>query len=167
MDESGKPLARVILIILRDGQIIGTEETGADGVIIVPNVSEGYYAFVEVFNPAGYDCDRSPVGVYVNAEDLQGEQTITVTEVNHHKRSLTITKRDAETGAPVSNTSFHVRGINVAYENDVVTGANGAVTLTDMISGCYEIEETSVPSSFILDTNNRRPSGSTLKRTRT
>ena len=154
MDESGKPLAGAIFIVLRDGQIIETKETDADGTITVSNISEGYYEFREVFAPAGYDCDRSPVGVYVNAEDLQGEQTITVTKTNYHKRSLTIEKKDAGTGAPVAGTIFHVRGVNVAYENDVTTGANGTVTLTKLPSGCYEIEETNVPAPYILDANN-------------
>ena len=55
MDESSQPLAGAIFLILRDGQIIGTEETSADGTITVSNVSEGYYEFVEVSAPAGYD----------------------------------------------------------------------------------------------------------------
>ncbi len=156
VDESGNPLAGAVFIVLRDGQIVATEETKADGTITVPNVSEAYYEFREVSAPAGFDCDRTPVGVHVNAEDLQGEQTITVTKTNYHKRSLTIEKVDAETGDPIPNTTFHVRGINVAYENDVTTGADGKVTLPDMISGCYEVEEINVPSPWILDTNNRK-----------
>ena len=51
------------------------------------------------------------------------------TKTNYHKRSLTIEKMDAGTGAPVPNTTFHVRGVNVAYENDVTTGAGGKATL--------------------------------------
>ena len=156
VDESGQPLPGAIFLILRDGQVIGTEETKADGTITVSNVSEGYYEFREVSAPAGFDRDSTPVGVHVNAEDLQGEQTIVVEKMNHHKRSLTITKRDTETGAPVPGTSFHVRGINNDYENDVVTDADGKVTLSDMPSGCYEIEETDVPAPYILDTNNRK-----------
>ena len=156
VDESGSPLAGAIFVILRDGQVIGTEETKADGTITVSNVSEGYYEFREVHAPAGFDCDRSPVGVHVNAEDLQGEQTIVVTKANHHKRSLTITKRNTETGDPVPGTSFHIRGVNLGYENDVVTGADGKVTLSDMPSGCYEVEEIDVPAPYILDTNNRK-----------
>ncbi len=156
VDESGSPLAGAVFLILRDGQIIGTEETKADGTITVSNVTEGYYEFREVSAPAGFDCDRSPVGVHVNAEDLQGEQTITVTKVNHHKRSLTIQKRDAESGDPIANTSFHIRGINIGYENDVVTGADGRAVLTEMPSGCYEITETDVPSPWLLDSNNRK-----------
>ena len=156
VDEAGKPLAGAIFVILRDGKVIETKETDTAGTITVSNVSEGYYEFREVSAPAGYDCDKTPVGVHVNAEDLQGEQTITVEKVNHHKRSLTIQKRDAESGNPVANTSFHIRGVNLAYENDVVTGADGKVVLSEMASGCYEISETAVPSPYLLDTNNRK-----------
>ena len=156
VDESGSPLAGAVFLVLRDGQIISTEETQGDGTITVSNVTEGHYEFVEVAAPEGFDCDRSPVGVHVNAEDLQGEQTIVVTKMNHHKRSLTITKRDAESGDPIPNTSFHIRGINIGYENDVVTGADGKVVLESMPSGCFEIEETAVPSPWILDANNRK-----------
>ena len=156
VDESNAPLPGAVFVILRDGQVIGTEETQPDGTITVSNVSEGYYEFREVSAPSGFDCDRSPVGVHVEAKDLQGEQTIVVTKMNHHKRSLTITKRNTETGDPVPGTSFHIRGVNLGYENDVVTGADGKVTISDMPSGCYEIEETDVPAPYILDTNNRK-----------
>ena len=156
VDESNAPLPGAIFVILRDGQVIGTEETQADGAITVSNVTEGYYQFREVSAPAGFDCDRSPVGVHVEAEDLQGEQTIVVTKMNHHKRSLTIQKRDAETGDPIPGTSFHIRGVNLGYENDVVTGADGKAVLESMPSGCYEITETDVPKPYILDSNNRK-----------
>ena len=156
VDESGQPLAGAIFVVLRDGQVIATEETHADGTITVSHVTEGYYEFREVSVPAPFDVDRSPVGVHVNAEDLQGEQTIVVTKTNHHKRSLTIEKVDAETGNPIPNTSFHVRGVNIGYENDVTTGADGKVVLPDMPSGCFEVEETNVPAPWLLDTNNRK-----------
>ena len=156
VDESGQPLAGAIFLVLRDGQVIATEETQADGTITVSHITEGYYEFREVSAPAGFDCDRSPVGVHVNAEDLQGEQTIVVEKMNHHKRALTISKRDLETGASVPNTSFHIHGVNLGYENDVVTGADGTVTLSDMPSGCYEITETDVPAPYLLDANNRK-----------
>ena len=156
VDESNQPLAGAIFVILRDGQVIGTEETKEDGTITVSNVTEGYYQFREVSAPSGFDCDRSPVGVHVEAEDLQGEQTIVVTKMNHHKRTLTIQKRDAETGDPIPGTSFHVRGVNLGYENDVVTGADGKAVLESMLSGCYEVEEVDVPKPYILDSNNRK-----------
>ncbi len=156
VDESNNPLPGAIFVVLRDGQVIATEKTQDDGTITISDVVEGYYEFREVDPPEGFDKDSSPVGVYVTHEDIQGEKTITVTKMNHHKRDLIIQKRDAETGAPVPDTSFHVRGINNGYENDVVTLSDGKVTISDMPSGCYEIEETKVPSPYILDTNNRK-----------
>ena len=156
VDEGGQPLAGAIFVVLRDGQVISTEETGPDGTITVSHVTEGYWEFREVHAPEGFDCDRSPVGVHINAEDLQGEQTIVVTKTNHHKRSLTVEKVDAETGDPIPNTSFHVRGVNIGYENDVTTGPDGKAVLSDMPSGCFEVEETNVPAPWILDTNNRK-----------
>ena len=87
VDESGQPLAGAVFVVLRDGQVIQTTETEADGTITVSNVTEGYYEFREVEAPAGFDKDSSPVGVHVTAADLQNEQTIVVTKVNHHKRN--------------------------------------------------------------------------------
>ncbi len=156
VDESGQPLPGCIFVVLRDGQVICTEKTDADGTITISNVTEGYYEFREVDAPLGYDCDSSPVGVHVTAEDLQGEQTITVTKENHRLRTLTIQKRDAESGEPIPSTSFHIEGVNLGYENDVVTGADGKAVLESMPSGCYEITETDVPKPYILDTNNRK-----------
>ena len=54
VDEAGKPLAGAVFVILRDGKVIGTEETKTDGTITVSNVSEGYYEFREVSAPAGF-----------------------------------------------------------------------------------------------------------------
>ena len=156
VDESGQPLAGAVFVVLRDGQVIQTTETEADGTITISNVIEGYYEFREVSAPAGFDKDSFPVGVHVTAEHLQNEQTIVVTKVNHHKRSLTIQKRDAESGDPIPGTSFHIEGVNLGYENDVVTGADGKAVLESMPSGCYEITETDVPKPYILDTNNRK-----------
>jgi len=156
VDESGQPLAGAVFVVLRDGQVIQTTETEADGTITISNVIEGYYEFREVSAPEGFDKDSSPVGVHVTAEHLQNEQTIVVTKVNHHKRSLTIQKRDAESGDPIPGTSFHIEGVNLGYENDVVTGADGKFVLESMPSGCYEITETDVPKPYILDTNNRK-----------
>lgn len=76
VDEGGNPLEGAIFTIWKDGQIIDTSKTAATGTITVSNVSEGYYEFREVSAPAGYDKDSTPVGVYVNNEDFQGEQTI-------------------------------------------------------------------------------------------
>ena len=52
-DDSDNPLPGAVFNIIKDGQIIGTEATKADGSI---TVNEGMYAFVEVSAPAPYSC---------------------------------------------------------------------------------------------------------------
>ena len=59
VDESGQPLAGAVFVVLRDGQVIQTTETEADGTITISNVIEGYYEFREVSAPEGFDKDSS------------------------------------------------------------------------------------------------------------
>ena len=77
-DNSGDPLPGAVFNIVRDGQIIGTEATQADGSITVPNVTEGMYAFVEVSAPAPFACLTDPVIVHVDQATVEGGGTITV-----------------------------------------------------------------------------------------
>lgn len=155
VDENDKPLAGAIFQIWKDGQIIGTDVTDADGIITVSNVSEGLYEFIEVGSPNGYDLS-APVKVYVNPEQIQGNETIKVTAKDYKLPSLTIMKRDLKTKDPVPNTTFHVEGVNISYQNDVTTGPDGKVTLTDLAPGVYKVTETAVPSPWILDSNNSK-----------
>ena len=64
------------------------------------------------------------VGVHVEAEDLQGEQTIVVTKMNHHKRALTIQKRDAETGDLIS---AHTKGCLTLLTSELRMNPSGGV----------------------------------------
>lgn len=156
VDESDSPLEGAIFNIFKDGQLIGTEATDAEGTITVPNVTEGFYAFYEAYAPDGYSIMSHPVCVYVDAEDIQGEQTIEVTAKNQRSPELTISKINAETRDPVPGTVFGIKGVNVSYQHEVTTEANGKATLTGLEPGVYEVTELSVPSPYILDSNNRK-----------
>ena len=79
VDQSDNPLEGAIFNIYKDGQLIGTEATDAQGTITVPNVTEGFYYFVETDAPDGYAKMSQPVGTYVDQADIQGEETIVVT----------------------------------------------------------------------------------------
>ena len=156
VDQSDNPLEGAIFNIYKDGQLIGTEATDAQGTITVPNVTEGFYYFVETDAPDGYAKMSQPVGTYVDQADIQGEETIVVTAKNYKSPELTIKKIDAATREPVPNTTFEIRGINVSYQNTITTGADGSYTLTGLPAGTYEVTELSVPAPYILDTNNRQ-----------
>lgn len=156
VDENDAPLAGAIFSIYKDGELIGTQATDAEGTITVPNVTEGFYYFIEVEAPEGYAPNSQPVGAHVTAADIQGEDTIVVTAKNYRSPELTISKINAETKDPVPGTVFGIKGVNVSYQNEVTTEADGKATLTGLKPGVYEVTELSVPSPYILDSNNRK-----------
>ena len=149
-DDSGNPLPGAVFNIVRDGQIISTEATQADGSITVPNVTEGMYAFVEVSAPAPFACLTDPVIVHVDQATVEGGGTITVEAADKKLPSLSILKRDEQTKEVIPGTVFEVRGIHSGYHTDVTTGEDGRVTLSHIPVDSYEVTEKSVPDPYVV-----------------
>ncbi|NBI67351.1 hypothetical protein D1646_11115 [Pseudoflavonifractor sp. 60] len=150
LDDSGNPLPGAVFNIVRDGQIIGTEETKADGSITVTDVTEGMYAFVEVSVPAPWATLTEPVIAHVDQATVNGGGTVTVTASDKRLPSLTILKRDAQTGDVIPNTHFEIRGIHYGYHNDVTTGPDGRAVLSNIPVDSYEVTEKSVPDPYVV-----------------
>ncbi len=150
LDDSGNPLPGAVFNIIRDGQIIGTEATKADGSITVTDVTEGMYAFVEVSAPSPYAKLTEPVFAHVDQATINGGGTVTVTASDKKLPNLTILKRDAKTGDVIPNTNFEVRGIHYGFHYDVTTGPDGTATLTAIPSDSYEVTEISVPDPYVV-----------------
>ena len=149
-DDSGDPLPGAVFNIVRDGQIIGTEATQADGSITVPNVTEGMYAFVEVSAPAPFACLTDPVIVHVDQATVDGGGTITVEAADKKLPSLSILKRDEQTKEVIPGTVFEVKGIHSGYHTDVTTGEDGRATLSHIPVDSYELTEKSVPDPYVV-----------------
>ena len=150
LDESNGPLPGAVFNIVKDGQIIATEETGRDGIITVPNVTEGMYAFVEVSVPEPYAVLTEPVIAHVDQATVNGGGTVRVTAVDKQLPDLTIFKRDEQTGDGIPGTHFEIKGIQHGYHQDVVTGPNGKATLTGIPVDSYTVTEISVPDPYVV-----------------
>ncbi len=150
LDDSGNPLPGAVFNIIKDGQIIGTEATKADGSITVTDVTEGMYAFVEVSAPAPYATLTEPVITHVDQATINGGGTVTVTAADKKLPSLTILKRDAQTGDVIPNTHFEIRGIHYGFHDDITTGPDGRATLTAIPVDSYEVTEKSVPDPYVV-----------------
>ena len=150
LDDSDNPLPGAVFHIIKDGQIIGTEETTADGSITVTDVTEGMYAFVEVSAPAPYSCLTEPVIAYVDQATVNGGGVVIVTAADKKLPSLTILKRDAQTKAVIPGTVFEIKGIHYHYHDDVTTGADGRAVLTNIPVDSYEVTEKSVPNPYVV-----------------
>lgn len=150
LDESNDPLPGAVFNIVKDGQIIATEETGRDGIITVPNVTEGMYAFIEVSVPEPYAVLTEPVIAHVDQATVDGGGTVRVTAVDKRLPDLTIFKRDEQTGDGIPGTHFEIKGIQHGYHQDVVTGPNGKATLTGIPVDSYTVTEISVPDPYVV-----------------
>ncbi len=150
LDDSNNPLPGAVFNIVKDGQIVGTEETKADGSITVTDVTEGMYAFVEVSVPAPWAKLTEPVIAHVDQATVNGGGTITVTASDKKLPNLTILKRDAKTGDVIPDTHFEIKGIHYGFHHDVTTGPDGTATLTAIPSDSYEVTEISVPDPYVV-----------------
>ena len=150
LDDSDNPLPGAVFNIVKDGQIIGTEATKADGSITVTDVTEGMYAFVEVSAPAPYATLTEPVIAHVDQADINGGGTVTVTAADKKLPSLTILKRDSQTKEVIPGTVFEIKGIHYGYHNDVTTGADGRAVLSNIPVDSYEVTEKSVPDPYVV-----------------
>lgn len=150
LDDSDNPLPGAVFNIIKDGQIIGTEATKADGSITVTDVTEGMYAFVEVSAPAPYATLTEPVIAHVDQATINGGGTVTVTAADKKLPSLTILKRDAQTKEVIPGTVFEIKGIHFHYHDDVTTGPDGRAVLTNIPVDSYEVIEKSVPDPYVV-----------------
>ena len=150
LDESNDPLPGAVFHVLKDGQLIAAEETGRDGIITLPNVTEGMYAFIEVSVPEPYAVLTEPVIAHVDQATVNGGGTVRVTAVDKRLPDLTIFKRDEQTGDGIPGTHFEIKGIQHGYHQDVVTGPNGKATLTGIPMDSYTVTEISVPDPYVV-----------------
>ena len=150
LDDSDNPIEGAVFNVVKDAQVIATEATDADGSIIVPNVTEGMYAFFEVSVPAPYAKLQQPVIAHVDQATVDGGGTVTVTAVDQMLPTLTILKRDGQTGEVVPGAVFEITGIHYGYHMDVTTGPDGTATLTGLPVDCYEVTEISVPDPYVV-----------------
>lgn len=150
LDDSDDPIEGAVFNVVKDGQVVATEATDADGRIIVPNVTEGMYAFFEVSVPAPYAKLQQPVIAHVDQATVDGGGTVTVTAVDQMLPTLTILKRDGQTGEVVPGAVFEITGIHYGYHMDVTTGPDGTATLTGLPADSYEVTEISVPDPYVV-----------------
>ncbi len=100
--------------VVKDGQVVATEATDADGSIIVPNVTEGCTPFSRYPVPAPYAKLQQPVIAHVDQATVDGGGTVTVTAVDQMLPTLTILKRDGQTGEVVPGAVFESQASTTA-----------------------------------------------------
>ncbi|WP_220779440.1 SpaA isopeptide-forming pilin-related protein, partial [Bacillus paranthracis] len=158
VDKDGKTLAGAEFSV-RDRnniKIPGYEKlmTNDQGQIEAKDLRPGDYQFVEEKAPKDYDIDKKPIEFTIVKSQ---QKAVTVTATNHLiKGGVTLTKTDDIDGTALADAVFKIVDANdekkVIREN-IKTGADGKVTVTDLEPGTYKFVETEAPKDYTLNTN--------------
>ena len=100
------------------GTVIGEYRSSSNGTIVVTGLKAGTYVCEEISAPDGYVITDATETVYLSGKD---QDVITVTFGNDKMGSLLIVKKDAVTGAPISDVEFLVTD----SDGSVIGTANG------------------------------------------
>ena len=135
------------------GTVIGEYRTSSNGTIVVTGLKAGTYVCEEISAPDGYVITDATETVYLSGKD---QDVITVTFGNDKMGSLLIVKKDAVTGAPISDVEFFITdsdGSVIGNANGkYVTDSAGTIRIDGLTPGMTVIaKEVRAKDGYILD----------------
>ena len=135
------------------GTVIGEYRTSSNGTIVVTGLQAGTYVCEEISAPDGYVITDATETVYLSGKD---QDVITVTFGNDKMGSLLIVKKDAVTGAPISDVEFFVTDSDGSVLGNAngkyVTDSAGTIRIDDLTPGMTVIaKEVRARDGYILD----------------
>ena len=135
------------------GTVIGEYRTSSNGTIVVTGLKAGTYVCEEISAPDGYVITDATETVYLSGKD---QDVITVTFGNDKMGSLLIVKKNAVTGAPISDVEFLVTdsdGSVIGTANGkYVTDSAGTIRIDGLTPGMTVIaKEVRAKDGYILD----------------
>ena len=135
------------------GTVVGEYKTSSNGTIVATGLKAGTYVCEEISAPDGYVITDATETVYLSGKD---QDVITVTFGNDKMGSLLIVKKDAVTGAPISDVEFLVTdsdGSVIGTANGrYVTDSAGTIRIDGLTPGMTVIaREVRAKDGYILD----------------
>ena len=135
------------------GTVIGEYRTSSNGTIVVTGLKASTYVCEEISAPDGYVITDAAETVYLSGKD---QDVITVTFGNDKMGSLLIVKKDAITGAPISDVEFFITdsdGSVIGTANGrYVTDSAGTIRIDGLTPGMTVIaKEVRAKDGYILD----------------
>ena len=135
------------------GTVVGEIKTSQNGTAILTGLAAGTYVCEEISAPDGYVITDATETVYLSGKD---QDVITVTFGNDRMGSLLIVKKDAVTGAPISDVEFFITdsdGSVIGNANGkYVTDSAGTIRIDGLTPGMTVIaREVRAKDGYILD----------------
>lgn len=147
LSSDGSRLAGVTFRIARieDGSHYLDRTTNSAGEILISDLEPGVYSVKELSSVL----DHIPDDTEHHVELFPG-QTSTITLTNDKRPNLYIHKNDADSGEPIPNTVYLVKGADGHSIAEVKTDENGIAVVENLLPGVVEVIEKSVPEPYLL-----------------
>jgi len=135
------------------GTVVGEYKTSSNGTIVATGLKAGTYVCEEISAPDGYVITDTAETVYLSGKD---QDVITVTFGNDRMGSLLVVKKDAVTGAPISDVEFFITdsdGSVIGNANGkYVTDSAGTIRIDGLTPGMTVIaREVRAKTGYLLD----------------
>lgn len=150
--ESGKRIKGVRFEIAKmNGEWIGTYTTDSDGVITLPELSDGWYTATELKAAKGYLLDSTPHNF-----EVKNGKTTSLTIENAKASSILIHKIDSVTGKGIYGVTFLVSDSRGNPVGQYTSDQNGYVYIDKSLTdGKYQVREIEAADGYLLDTTVR------------
>ncbi len=147
LSSDGSRLAGVTFRIakIEDGSHYLDRTTNSAGEILISDLEPGVYSVKELSSVL----DHIPDDTEHHVELFPG-QTSTITLTNDKRPNLYIHKNDADSGEPIPNTVYLVKGADGHSIAEVKTDENGVAVVENLLPGVVEVIEKSVPEPYLL-----------------
>ena len=164
VSSAGAALSGVKFDLYKDGTVIATLTTGADGKASKSDLTWGSYVLKEQANP-GYVPNTNEYKFTIDGDDLNasftGDDKIVNTPIEGSFKLIKVADKKPLAGAIFSlkkgNTVISVKEIsdgNYEYAQEgttqLVTNSEGVINVTKLPYGEYEIVEVSAPTGYVI-----------------
>lgn len=149
-DESGALTlagAKFELIDKESNRTVRSGTTDAEGILTFSRLLYGDYVLRETSPPVGYLIAQADQNITISK--LESSESI---KNNKIRQDVTLIKKSEQNDATLAGAEFNLCDANgVVLRTNLVTDANGSLTVKDLEPGTYYFVETKAPIGHLLD----------------
>lgn len=147
---TGEPIPGASYAIYKNGKVVETVTSGADGSLNFSSITPGCYQLEEVSAASGFQLDDQVHRIIVEPSGnviIDGRLSECGVLCNDPLISLSFFKVNSVTGLPIPGAAF-----TLSNGQKAVSGIDGSVRFNNLSPGCYTLVESSVPEGYVPNT---------------
>ncbi|MFD3450375.1 SpaA isopeptide-forming pilin-related protein [Microbacteriaceae bacterium 4G12] len=153
LDEDGKTVLQGAVFSLQDkdgNELQKALTTDKDGKIVVRDLKQGDYQFVETKAPTGYDLNATPIKFTIERGQTKLAEVTAINSLT--TGGVELTKVDADDKQALEGAVFSLQDKDgKELQKDLTTDKDGKIVVKDLKPGDYQFVETKAPKGYQLN----------------